>query len=158
MPLNFAPRMQHTYVATFRDPRKRLLSAFNYHRHAYGMDKKVQKTLKHVRTLEDFAAFDGIAHCQVKHLNGLPCAEQGHRIGFEHALTAVERYLQTFAYGGLTDYYNLSVCLFHRMFGGKAHPDEFTNMRPGADFFCGIREGRLQHPAAGHVAESLCEA
>ena len=53
----------------------------------------------------------------------------------EHALTAVERYLQTFAYGGLTDYYNLSVCLFHRMFGGKAHPDEFTNMRPGADFF-----------------------
>eukprot|EP00438_Fugacium_kawagutii_P006006 Skav200018 [mRNA] locus=scaffold2535:90566:91705:+ [translate_table: standard] len=41
---------------------------------------------------------------------------------------AMER-LHHFAFVGLTDFFDLSVCLFHHMFGGQCHPVEFTNMR-----------------------------
>eukprot|EP01147_Barroeca_monosierra_P003052 gene3052-5831_t len=134
-PLDKDVKFHGTYVATFRDPRKRLLSAFNYHRHAYGMPKKDQAKLVHVRTLEEFAETDGIPHCQVKHLLGIKCAQQGKRITQGHALRAIRRYLEWFAFGGITDHYALSVCLFHRMYGGEMHPDEFKNLRPGQEFF-----------------------
>mmetsp|Transcript_73460 Transcript_73460/g.162502 ORF Transcript_73460/g.162502 Transcript_73460/m.162502 type:complete len:185 (-) Transcript_73460:111-665(-) len=36
------------------------------------------------------------------------------------------------AFVGITEEYDLSVCLFHAMFGGKCHDEEFQNLRPGA--------------------------
>ncbi|CAJ1428348.1 unnamed protein product, partial [Effrenium voratum] len=41
--------------------------------------------------------------------------------------------LQGFAFVGLTEYFDLSVCLFHAMFGGDCHAVEFLNMRKGVD-------------------------
>ncbi|CAK9067181.1 unnamed protein product [Durusdinium trenchii] len=41
---------------------------------------------------------------------------------------AIQR-LQGFAFVGLTDHFDLSVCLFHAMFGGECLPVEFVNMR-----------------------------
>lgn len=38
--------------------------------------------------------------------------------------------LENFAFVGLTGYFDLSVCLFHAMFGGECRPVEFANMRP----------------------------
>lgn len=38
--------------------------------------------------------------------------------------------LDGFAFVGLTDHFDLSVCLFHAMFGGDCYPVEFVNMRP----------------------------
>merc|ERR1719245_3013107 len=35
------------------------------------------------------------------------------------------------AFVGLTDEWDLSVCLFHAMFGGICHPEEFQSMRKG---------------------------
>eukprot|EP01147_Barroeca_monosierra_P000304 gene304-3674_t len=62
-------------IALFRDPRQRLLSSFNHHRHAFGLPPHLNKDdLKKINTLEEFATFPGIASCQVKHINGYACA------------------------------------------------------------------------------------
>ena len=39
--------------------------------------------------------------------------------------------VQGFQLVGLTDEYDLTVCLFHAMLGGECLPAEFINMRPG---------------------------
>ena len=39
--------------------------------------------------------------------------------------------LRRFAFVGLTEYYDASVCLFHEMFGGRVRPNEFKNVREG---------------------------
>merc|ERR1711957_1013294 len=38
-----------------------------------------------------------------------------------------------FAFVGLTEEWDLSVCLFHHMFGGECRPREFINTRPGEE-------------------------
>lgn len=43
---------------------------------------------------------------------------------------AMHRLITGFAFVGLTELYDLSVCLFHAMFGGRCLPVEFTNTRP----------------------------
>jgi len=53
------------YAAMFRDPRKRLFSAFNYGRHAMGSPKNSRDRLRLTTTVEAFAAFPGIRDCQV---------------------------------------------------------------------------------------------
>lgn len=40
--------------------------------------------------------------------------------------------LRGFKFIGLTDEWNLSICLFHAMFGGECLPKEFEDMRPTA--------------------------
>lgn len=44
---------------------------------------------------------------------------------------ALERLSRGFMFVGLTEEFDLSVCLFHAMFGGECLPVEFENMRPG---------------------------
>jgi hypothetical protein len=46
---------------------------------------------------------------------------------------AIHRLITGFAFVGLTELYDLSVCLFHAMFGGRCLPVEFTNTRPARD-------------------------
>lgn len=41
------------------------------------------------------------------------------------------RRLNLFAFVGLTDFYDASICLFHAMHGGKLHPSELINVRKG---------------------------
>jgi len=43
--------------------------------------------------------------------------------------TAVAR-LDGFKFAGLTEHWDLSICLFHAMFGGECNQHEFENMRP----------------------------
>jgi hypothetical protein len=43
---------------------------------------------------------------------------------------AIQR-LNHFAYVGIIEQFDLSVCLFHKMFGTKCLDVEFLNMRPG---------------------------
>jgi len=44
---------------------------------------------------------------------------------------ALARLHDGFAFVGITEMYDLSVCLFHAMFGGACHPSEFSNVRLG---------------------------
>ncbi|CAK8992389.1 unnamed protein product [Durusdinium trenchii] len=49
----------------------------------------------------------------------------------DHALglRAVKRLREGFAFVGLTEEWDLSICLFHTMFGGPCHSSEFHNAR-----------------------------
>ena len=42
---------------------------------------------------------------------------------------AIGRVRNEFLFVGITEYYDESVCLFHRMFGGKIHEHELANLR-----------------------------
>mmetsp|Transcript_10321 Transcript_10321/g.24332 ORF Transcript_10321/g.24332 Transcript_10321/m.24332 type:complete len:291 (-) Transcript_10321:104-976(-) len=43
------------------------------------------------------------------------------------------RRVSGFAFVGITEEWDLSVCLFHAMFGGACHAGEFENVRPGPE-------------------------
>eukprot|EP00055_Hartaetosiga_balthica_P015484 m.91665 g.91665 ORF g.91665 m.91665 type:complete len:232 (-) comp8878_c0_seq2:597-1292(-) len=130
--LAYTKEYYNTYVGTFRDPRRRILSAFNYHRHAYGLGQRFQEELKEKHTLKDFVTFPGISSCQVKQLTGRQCATPV-TISILDLWRAVRRVKKFFAFIGVTEYYTTSVCLFHRMFGGKISAVEFENLRPTGD-------------------------
>eukprot|EP00055_Hartaetosiga_balthica_P012350 m.59689 g.59689 ORF g.59689 m.59689 type:complete len:205 (-) comp7916_c0_seq2:840-1454(-) len=105
-----------SYVVFFRDPRKRALSAFNYHRHAYGFigDREV---LKAAKTLEDFLSIDGISGCQVKQTtqsagNACGCFRILDGVDVLHATLNLFRFI---VFPAITDHFNTAVCLFHRM-------------------------------------------
>lgn len=42
---------------------------------------------------------------------------------------AIARVKKEFLFVGITEYYTEVVCLFHRMFGGKVHEHELSNLR-----------------------------
>merc|ERR1712217_985063 len=39
------------------------------------------------------------------------------------------RRLRRYAFVGITEHWDLSICLLHAMFGGDCHPTEFENVR-----------------------------
>ena len=48
----------------------------------------------------------------------------------EDAEEGARRVREGFAWVGITEEWKLSICLFHRMFGGACHPSEFKDTRP----------------------------
>eukprot|EP00055_Hartaetosiga_balthica_P015782 m.95934 g.95934 ORF g.95934 m.95934 type:complete len:546 (-) comp8958_c0_seq36:73-1710(-) len=119
----------NTFVGLFRDPRRRVLSAFNYHRHSFGFVDN-EEILKAATSLEEFLAVPGIAGCQVKQLIGNACASNPeYKLSEEKALKAALLMKRYFVFVGLTDHFSTSLCLFHRMFGGKIEDAEFANSR-----------------------------
>ena len=50
---------------------------------------------------------------------------------------ATRRVLHDFAFVGLTDRWNASVCLFHAKYGGEVYAAEFANSRPGGKRLAG---------------------
>lgn len=107
------------FVAMFRQPEQRTLSGFNHDRHDI-----VNKSLD----LHGYAT--EIEGCSVRMMNGFYC---GQPVRVTDAMTdrAIERLEQGFAFVGLVEQWSLSVCLFHKMFGGSCHPREFHDVRPG---------------------------
>eukprot|EP00056_Hartaetosiga_gracilis_P013013 m.211081 g.211081 ORF g.211081 m.211081 type:complete len:495 (-) comp13785_c0_seq1:199-1683(-) len=119
-----------TIAAIFRDPRTRLVSAYNYRKHTFGMNKVDREhLLQTTRTVESFANFPGVSSCQTKMLVGYTCGQyvdvnENH---LERAKAVVSKHL---ALGGVLEHWNASVCLFHRKFGGPMHESETANLRP----------------------------
>ena len=52
------------------------------------------------------------------------------RMTREDAAEAARRVREGFSFVGITEEWELSVCLFHRMFGGACHAAEFVDTRP----------------------------
>merc|ERR1712151_1036130 len=48
----------------------------------------------------------------------------------DNAIRVLEK---EFKFIGLTEEWDISVCLFHKMFGGNCHRREFVNLRPGTE-------------------------
>eukprot|EP00438_Fugacium_kawagutii_P012228 Skav234080 [mRNA] locus=scaffold3591:23667:24668:- [translate_table: standard] len=72
---------------------------------------------------------------------------------------AIER-LHHFAFVGLTDFFDLSICLFHHMFGGQCHPVEFVNMRQHtyeANFLEMLQSQGYDDPYDGRIFEEASQ-
>lgn len=138
-PLRASLSSSHRGVALFRDPVNRLYSAF-HSLHAQGMRSIEKVKLRNASTSpRTYAQFPGIASCQVKMLNGYQCA--GPKVvGVEELEVAKRRLTEAFAFIGLTEHYNLSVHLFHAMFGGSPRASVFENARPTAHFIHGFSQ------------------
>lgn len=103
------------FVGMFKEPEQRILSAFKYGRHGIG-----GKTMP----LSEYA--QRTAGCATKMLTGHNCNDKV-ALQESHLQKAIQRVDEGFAFAGLTNEWELSVCLFHAMFGGYCHSREFKN-------------------------------
>ena len=99
------------YVTMLREPASRLVSGFHHNFHDCGNCTK--KT-----TLIEYAT--ATAGMYTDYFAGTDSVE-----------TAIAR-IQQFAFVGLMEYWDLSICLYHHLFGGRMPIEsEFANLRPG---------------------------
>eukprot|EP00401_Gymnodinium_catenatum_P071437 CAMPEP_0117484194 /NCGR_PEP_ID=MMETSP0784-20121206/14335_1 /TAXON_ID=39447 /ORGANISM="" /LENGTH=1498 /DNA_ID=CAMNT_0005278765 /DNA_START=42 /DNA_END=4538 /DNA_ORIENTATION=+ len=110
------------WVTMFRQPEQRILSGFFHGNHDVEGNN---------HTLREYSRM--VAGCSVKMLNGYMC---GHDVSITDAMvsTALRRLKEGFAFVGLSSEWDLSVCLFHAMFGGTCNSREFMNIRPGKHY------------------------
>jgi hypothetical protein len=114
------------FVGMFRNPEQRHISGYD--------DDQLMSTygvgIYHGRYTSAVEYAMANAGCSVKLLNGKPCndAHTATPAMVVHAKAVLDA---GFAFVGLTEEWELSVCLFHRMFGGGCHAGEFQNVRPG---------------------------
>ena len=119
-----------TLLTLLRDPRQRLVSAWNNNKHSYGATGGHRKLIEAAQTLQEFVKVDGIAGCQTKMVLGYSCSGKLALTAaqLEGAKAIVEK---QFAFVGLTGSFNASICLFHHMFGGV--PREYTFQAVGLE-------------------------
>jgi len=110
------------FVAMFRQPEQRTISGFHHDLHDYEGHKTANTSISEYAT--------ALAGCTTRMILGHACGNPFHidEPKMDKALQVLER---EFAFVGLTEEFDLSVCLFHKMFGGSCHRREFLNIRPG---------------------------
>mmetsp|Transcript_39499 Transcript_39499/g.113624 ORF Transcript_39499/g.113624 Transcript_39499/m.113624 type:complete len:361 (-) Transcript_39499:127-1209(-) len=126
---NFPEEALHGHiVAMFRQPEQRLVSAYNYFFHSW--PKKLFGRDPH--DLHEYA--EVTSGCGVKLFTrpGTACYDPAPPTEAEVAL-ALKRLQTDTAFVGLTDEWDLSVCLWHAMYGSNCKDIEFEDMRPGDD-------------------------
>lgn len=118
------------FVALLRQPEQRLIAQYNFQL------ANPQWMLNYeLGSLRDFAeVFQGCAVKMLARTNPY----QAHCLWYESAPPTVDeddrallRLQSGFAFVGLTEEWELSVCLFHTMFGGDCKIDELNDMRIG---------------------------
>ena len=111
-------------VAFFRRPAQRLISAYLDNRHAWGLRASERSSLKSAApTIAAFARYPGIAGCATKMLAGFDCAANvSLRDGtvLQRALTRLRS--NAFAFIGIVEEWEASVCLLHRTLPGYSQP------------------------------------
>jgi hypothetical protein len=122
-------------VSFFRKPSQRLISGHRNGLHAAGFtiqgNQRLHESCEN-RGAGCYARYPGIAGCSARMLAGKYCAdpsaiEDPH---WDHGLSYVETAVKNVAslhFVGLTEEWDESVCLFHRMFGGRVNPAEFKD-------------------------------
>jgi len=125
-------------VAMFRQPEQRLLSA--YHDTVWRTSHSWNSTIREPRDALDFA--EVMQGCETKMIarqtefndaDSNPCFGPPSPPATEdESDLAVQRLREGFAFVGLTDEWDISVCLFHAKFGGDCHAIEFVDSRLGA--------------------------
>lgn len=120
-------------VTFFREPQERLLSAaVNSHMSGFSPENfKAARAKCYTPVLDPhcFVQYPGIRGCQARMLTGGMCADDNAAKGapfpvnVQSALAVVQR----LGFIGLTEEWNDSVCLFHKMFGGDVRQEEFKN-------------------------------
>lgn len=118
------PRDVHSSVAMFRAPRRRAASSFFF---------RQQIRIAYNRTVETVDMFRKTypKSCATSMVLGRRCSLLPRWLQDPYNVSeAVRRVEEDFAFVGMTDHWNLSICLFHAMHGGRVHAFEFANSRP----------------------------
>lgn len=140
-------------VGMFRKPSQRLISAFRNGMHANGFSdeefQQLQAVCGHTARASCYAHFPGIAGCTARMLTGGKCAEsfrmrEGRFDGGQSRLQEALKALDSMAFVGLTERWEESVCLFHRMFGGRINNAEFLNVHEGFSHHGAYAEEELE--------------
>jgi len=125
------------FAGIFRQPESRSASAFNHFTGGIG-DVRQYSMYTQGTVAKMLAGVDGleVMNCSFlynktfKYDCSSDACQECRTPATAHLPLALER-LKGFAFVGLMEQYALSVCLFHKMFGGECLPVEFVNMRKG---------------------------
>jgi len=124
------------FVTMLRQPEQRLISMYYYFGALgfYGVDNETSRAWVYDTespSLREYAEWNG--GCTVRQLTmdvpfpyatvPLPTSED--------VSVAINVLQEGFAFVGITEQWDLSVCLFRAMFGGQCHSSDFLNTRPG---------------------------
>jgi len=120
----------------FREPFARLVSDFNFHHHTNGKSTREMWVIEQAMEgksrevqFEMYTLFGDGLGCQTKMIVGYLCNSK-HELTKADLQKAKER-VEKFAFLGITDEWNRSICLFHKQFGGKIYDVEFQDERKG---------------------------
>jgi hypothetical protein len=124
------------FVTMLRQPEQRLISMYYYYgaKGFFGVDNLSTRTWTYDTespSLREYAEWN--AGCTVKQLTMdvlVPCATV-HSLTSEDVSVAMNVLQEGFAFVGITEQWDLSVCLFRAMFGGQCVASDFANIRPG---------------------------
>ncbi|EGB02279.1 hypothetical protein AURANDRAFT_69028 [Aureococcus anophagefferens] len=111
-------------VAMFRQPRQRVISAYRNGKHCDGF-QEIDKdpNWKHL-TVAEYARHAGIPGCTTRMLLGGKCARARHVTRDFDAAKAVAN-VRRLAFVGILERWRESICLFHKMHGGRPSAVEF---------------------------------
>ena len=146
-PKEWARLPRGTFVSMFRQPAARIISAFYMkekrggqcildcnpessgcdvvrRRHRTGCDK-----IHKCQNLGAYSSLPTVRGCQTRMIAGFPC-NGGQPVSSTMLKTSLQR-LRSFGFVGLIEEWELSVCLFHRRFGGPILPLELHRVRVG---------------------------
>lgn len=138
------------FVAMFREPTDRIKSAFKMNKHCIqdcnpennrmwecdavrDIDRRnttACDTVKAARCMAEYALAEPAQGCQTKMVYGVPCTADM-RIDPSKRKLAAQRVAKGFAFVGLVEEWDLSVCLFHRTMGGLPFKVESDAVREG---------------------------
>lgn len=138
-----------SFVSMFREPTSRIESAFNYHKHCIQdcnpenddmwkcprirdhRNDRACKSVKSAKCLTQYALAEPAQGCQTKMIYGIPCTGAMAMDPVKRKLAA-QRVKNGFAFVGLVEEWELSLCLFHRVLGGHPFPVESDHVREGS--------------------------
>jgi len=114
------------FVAVLRQPEQMLLSGYN-ELHGWFGDLPPKNALEYVTVMQG---------CQTKMLGRdsslSPCRSDEPFLPTEsETALALQRLREGFAWVGLTDAWDTSICAFHAKFGGACRASDFNNVNPG---------------------------
>jgi len=129
-------------VIFLRQPEQRLISAYYDRQHSWPLGLPLATSVRQfaeveagcvVRMLTQDGA--GTVDLAAGGFRGGPCGGPygpSNPSSADIAL-AKRRLIEGFVFVGLTEEWDLAICLMHAMFGGACHAAEFSNMHPGAN-------------------------
>ena len=129
------PKDSGSVVAMLREPTQRLVSSWRFWSalRLYNSRHSNSNSTREQTSLDAYAARFYAKGCAATMIAGGHCGV--HTTLSEAAAEALKheaarRLRDDFAFVGLVEHWNLSICLFHAMHGGRVIPAEFENSRP----------------------------
>lgn len=152
-------------VTMLRQPEDRLISSFHHNLRSWPIDtlgngsytdllRRIQESslpdpellMEYAKKIQGCTAKMLTEACKPKDICGSPGTISQDKV------EVAKKRLETFAFVGLTDQWNLSICLFRKMFGGECYGSDFSNTR---DSFVGgeASEDPVSHAMRLKLAE-----